>query len=301
MTKRSLDYLPDKRDAHGNRLCVWCDKPVAKRRTRYCSDECATQYWIRRSPGGMRNYIFERDHGVCALCGLDTEAFVEAFNSILLDADGKTWSALQRWWRIPDLRHFRSHTNLDERIGFEGASWVRVDLTPASWAQHEDFYRKGVTGTWYKREFASRWRRVVRLTGLWDADHTVPIIEGGDLGPENVRTLCVWCHRDATRALRARQAKQQRLWTDIPRDRVGRSLAIPKRLRAGFISRLPEQEDIVVLWLRGAVLRIVPPHVVGLRGGIFQDRVEPSAQPIPQEAHDAHAGSEPHQSGQPQE
>ena len=40
---------------------------------------------------------------------------------------------------------------------------------------------------------------------LWDADHIVPVAEGGgqcDL--DNLRTLCVACHREATAKLRAR-------------------------------------------------------------------------------------------------
>jgi len=40
---------------------------------------------------------------------------------------------------------------------------------------------------------------------LWDADHIVPVVEGGgecDLG--NIQTLCLRCHRDATKRLRER-------------------------------------------------------------------------------------------------
>ena len=40
---------------------------------------------------------------------------------------------------------------------------------------------------------------------LWDADHIVPVAEGGgqcDL--DNLRTLCLPCHREATEALRLR-------------------------------------------------------------------------------------------------
>ena len=40
---------------------------------------------------------------------------------------------------------------------------------------------------------------------LWDADHIKPVAEGGgqcDL--DNLRTLCVACHREATARLRAR-------------------------------------------------------------------------------------------------
>lgn len=45
---------------------------------------------------------------------------------------------------------------------------------------------------------------------LWDADHIVPVCEGGgETGLDNFRTLCIWCHRAETRALRARRAKSR--------------------------------------------------------------------------------------------
>jgi hypothetical protein len=40
--------------------------------------------------------------------------------------------------------------------------------------------------------------------GSWDADHTVPIAEGGALARENLRTLCKPCHKRATTELRKR-------------------------------------------------------------------------------------------------
>ncbi len=40
---------------------------------------------------------------------------------------------------------------------------------------------------------------------LWDADHIVPVAEGGgECDLSNIRTLCLNCHRAATAALRAR-------------------------------------------------------------------------------------------------
>ncbi len=73
------------------------------------------------------------------------------------------------------------------------------------------------------------WRRLRRLRGqarlelmahwglktklrksLWDADHIVPVVEGGgECDLLNIRTLCLRCHRVATAALRERirQAK----------------------------------------------------------------------------------------------
>ncbi len=40
---------------------------------------------------------------------------------------------------------------------------------------------------------------------LWDADHIVPVAEGGgECDLSNMRTLCLLCHREATTALRHR-------------------------------------------------------------------------------------------------
>jgi 5-methylcytosine-specific restriction enzyme A len=38
----------------------------------------------------------------------------------------------------------------------------------------------------------------------WEADHITPVVEGGDSGLENIRTLCRPCHRSVTSALRER-------------------------------------------------------------------------------------------------
>jgi len=44
------------------------------------------------------------------------------------------------------------------------------------------------------------------LVPLWQADHIVPVIEGGGgTGPENLRTLCLGCHRKVTQELMARR------------------------------------------------------------------------------------------------
>lgn len=53
-----------------------------------------------------------------------------------------------------------------------------------------------------RRQFEKDWggRR-----NLWDADHIVPVAEGGgECDLSNMRTLCLKCHREATAALRGR-------------------------------------------------------------------------------------------------
>ena len=47
----------------------------------------------------------------------------------------------------------------------------------------------------------------------WDADHIVPIVEGGKLDRTNLRTLCRRCHKDVTKKLRARLAAKRKART----------------------------------------------------------------------------------------
>ncbi len=57
--------------------------------------------------------------------------------------------------------------------------------------------------------------RSLRRKTLWDADHIVPVVEGGgECDLSNIRTLCVICHRRETQALR------QRLRAETPARRL---------------------------------------------------------------------------------
>ncbi len=52
---------------------------------------------------------------------------------------------------------------------------------------------------------------------LWDADHILPVAEGGgqcDL--DNLRTLCLPCHREATADLRRRLRRQATAVVNVP-------------------------------------------------------------------------------------
>ena len=54
------------------------------------------------------------------------------------------------------------------------------------------------------------WRRD-RLRPLWQADHMVPVVEGGGgSNLTNLRTLCLECHRKVTHALMARRRKAKK-------------------------------------------------------------------------------------------
>ena len=122
-------------------LCRWCGAAVPARRFTFCAESCVHQWKLRTDPGYLRDKVFARDRGVCAACGVDTEA-------------------------------------------------LRRDKRKLDWAS--------------RRQFEKDWGR---RKHLWDADHIVPVAEGGgECDLSNMRTLCLKCHREATAALRKRMA-----------------------------------------------------------------------------------------------
>ena len=110
---------PVLRSPGGTPLCRWCRTEVGGRRRTFCSDDCVHEWKLRSSASYLRECVFKRDRGICAVCGV---------------------SAKRR-------RNGRSQ---------------------------------------------------------WEADHILPVREGGDSNLENIRTLCIPCHREVTRDLRQR-------------------------------------------------------------------------------------------------
>lgn len=72
-----------------------------------------------------------------------------------------------------------------------------------------------VWGPWRERSDGRRLPPYPRALE-WEADHVVPLIEGGDHGPDNVRTLCVPCHKDETRELAGRRARARSRQGTLP-------------------------------------------------------------------------------------
>jgi 5-methylcytosine-specific restriction protein A len=61
----------------------------------------------------------------------------------------------------------------------------------------------------HRLKLLERWglKSISRKT-LWDADHIVPVVEGGgECDLDNIRTLCVVCHRGQTLDLRRRLSR----------------------------------------------------------------------------------------------
>jgi 5-methylcytosine-specific restriction endonuclease McrA len=129
----------------GRPLCRWCQLEIlARRRRTFCSEYCVHQWRLRSDPGYLRDQVFARDRGVCALCSTDTVA-----------------------------------------------AYARLKRTRGA-------ARAEALAMWGIRSIQAR-------RSLWDADHILPVAEGGgqcDL--DNLRTLCLPCHREVTAELRLR-------------------------------------------------------------------------------------------------
>ena len=132
-------------------VCRWCAGQISPPRRTFCSASCVHNYRLRTSVSYMRDQIYLRDKGVCALCKIDT------------NMHARTLRRLQR-----ELDHTPS-SQLQEQI-----SSLRSELKLAK----------------NRKVHFRRWGG-----GLWDADHILPVCNGGGLcGLENMRTLCVKCH-----------------------------------------------------------------------------------------------------------
>ncbi len=131
---------------NGRALCRWCNLEVPAGRRTFCSEWCVHEWRLRTDPAYVRERVFARDRGICAACGIDTQA---------------------EWRRIRRLR--------------------------------------GVS----RRQAMMNWGILTsRRKSLWDADHVIPVVEGGgECDLDNLRTLCLKCHRRATDELRARRQR----------------------------------------------------------------------------------------------
>jgi 5-methylcytosine-specific restriction endonuclease McrA len=130
-------WAPRRRGSRPVGICRWCGGAVPKGRRTFCGQACVHEWRLRTDPGYLREQVFARDHGVCVLCGLNTEA-------------------------------------------------LRKEKRKLDFAARRQFEKD-----WGKRR------------QLWDADHILPVSKGGgECGLDNLRTLCLRCHRLVTAKLR---------------------------------------------------------------------------------------------------
>lgn len=175
------------------RHCRWCGEPCGGRRQTFCGGTpytrvrergsnpprwvetpgsgCVHEWMLRSTPSYMRSAVYQRDHGVCAACGVDTDALQVAVSSMprvntrngtlqlrRLDADSRGTEV---------YRYFTPDFPVVDRAGALSALGFRGSEL---WSE-----------------------------GVWHADHVVPVEHGGGLcGLEGMQTLCAPCHRKKT-------------------------------------------------------------------------------------------------------
>lgn len=163
--KRGKVFGPD-----GVLVCkCGCGRPPGKGRRYWHSAECVEQWKIRNDPATVREAVWKRDRGVCAVCGDDTKDHAQRHREEIA-----AWRAREPKWELPP------------------PGTPRVSDLPAA------------RRAWWDQRPRTRQH-------FWEADHIVPVCEGGgQCGLENYRTLCLPCHRNATTELRKRIAERRR-------------------------------------------------------------------------------------------
>ena len=150
-------------------LCLVCgDAYDASRRETLGHPFCGepcAAFRVKTRAGFARAELFKLERGVCQSCGLDCDAL---------------------------LARLLAEPSVPERVrALESARG------PAP--------RRRVGPSASPPARAAAIARAPRAGDLWQADHIVPVAEGGgECGLENFRTLCDGCHRRATSDLRAR-------------------------------------------------------------------------------------------------
>lgn len=80
----------------GEYYCRYCGAELEGRRTAWCSDLCNHKALVVCYPDNQRRAVYQRDKGVCAICGLDTKSLDKAYRkakAAILEEIGRTPSA----------------------------------------------------------------------------------------------------------------------------------------------------------------------------------------------------------------
>jgi 5-methylcytosine-specific restriction protein A len=82
------------RSERGHRFCRWCRGECPKKRQTFCSKLCIHEWKLRSRGSYLRKYVYMRDHGACAKCGLCCDSVErELLDSIHAARMTKEWRA----------------------------------------------------------------------------------------------------------------------------------------------------------------------------------------------------------------
>lgn len=124
------------------------------------------------------------------------------------------WFATELGFESPYLENDRIHSyklKPEVESAYEQACFLRYEIE-AEWREaaaerHRELFERG-----FPWDESRSW---------WEADHIVPVVEGGgQCGLENYRTLCVPCHKRVTAELAARRAAARRAARENASDQI---------------------------------------------------------------------------------
>jgi len=194
---------------NGRALCsCGCARECEPPRRSWFSDACVHEWKIRNWPPYARAEIKNRDKGVCAVCHVDTNAIQ---------------APLLRGCPVdqPDLYAIASEIGYQSPYSGQNRVSLQLDIYPdvqaaydvALWLYQEIYF------DWL--DFIRQYKEWMKAEGwpvgshLWEADHIKPVVEGGgQCGLDNLRTLCIRCHKRATAELARRRAEARKLAKD---------------------------------------------------------------------------------------
>ena len=186
MTKRKMkntgwvNYKKHPRGPHGRGLCRMCGKEVPKGRRTFCGEICVHQYRLRNSNNYQAKHLRDRDAGVCDICGINADIVLAKYREEISKAYK---DSSETYWHIEEKEQWLKEVKEKRKI----ITKIKNNYKEQGWPMNR----------------TNRW---------WDVDHIVPVVEGGgpqdwpkdkDYG-ENLRTLCVPCHKAETKKLKER-------------------------------------------------------------------------------------------------
>lgn len=178
--------------------CRWCGGEAKPPRRYWCGDACVEAYMIAGNAEHARRAVAKRDEGFCSGCGLDTRHMTEQLRRLVI-AEYQAWQGVGS---LPMWGGFVRLANFPERMPRYHAICEQYQIPV-----HK---REAIV---FKASCVSSYGVIKRpsLDSLWEADHIVPVVEGGGAcGLEGLRTLCYRCHAYETARLAARRARERR-------------------------------------------------------------------------------------------
>lgn len=191
---------------NGLTLCsCGCGRECQPPRRSWFSNACVHEWKIRNWPPYARDEVEKRDRGVCGSCGTDTGALMAPIKRGFAIEPPDEWAiAFGLGHDSPHLpqdpkRYWAINLKPDVQAALDVARWIYAEQCAEWRAQIIEYKAQLIADGWpVGRHF-------------WEADHIIPVIEGGgQCGLENLRTLCLRCHRQATSALARRRAEARK-------------------------------------------------------------------------------------------